>query len=75
MLVRTTENELVEGIADLGLLASVMWYSVAAFRGAYGGTWRRAAWRAALVLILYVVVLAATMAGVVGVALYFASST
>jgi hypothetical protein len=70
MLVRSAPSEAVEAPADILLLASVSWYVAAAFRSAYGGTWRQAVGRAAFVGVTYFVAIVVATAAVVLIALW-----
>ena len=70
MIVRSAKSEAAEATADLILLAFVAWYVAAAFRSAYGGTWRRAVGRAAFVGVTYFVAIVMATAAVVLIALW-----
>jgi hypothetical protein len=70
MLLRTTESEIMEAVADLGLLACASWYLVAAFRTAYGGTWPRAVGCAALIGVTYFLAIVMAITAVVLIVLW-----
>jgi hypothetical protein len=70
MLLRFSRSEAMDVVADLLTIAASVWYLVAAFRVAYGSTWRRAAGRAALAGAMYVLAFGATLAILVSLALY-----
>ncbi len=71
MLLRSSvDGSVIEAVADAGVLASVSWYVVAAFRSAYGGTWRRAVGRAAFVGVTYFAAIVMATAAVVLMALW-----
>jgi hypothetical protein len=72
MLLRWGDSEAMDVIADVTAVVLAASYLVVAFRTAYGGTWGRAAARAAFVGIAYFLSYAVALAALVGLALFVA---
>jgi len=70
MLLRFGRSEVMDVVADVTVLTAVTWYTVTAFKVAYGGTWRHAFGRAAAVGAMYLVAYSVMLAILVGSALY-----
>lgn len=70
MLLRLSQREEMEVVADLAAIVTAGWYLVGAFRTAYGGTWRRAVGRAAVTGGTYAIAYVVALGILVTVALY-----
>jgi len=70
MLLRSAKSEAIEAAADIGLLVFVSGYVVVAFRTAYGGTWRGAVGRTAVIGVTYFLALVMAITAVVLIALW-----
>ena len=74
VLLRYGDSEVMDGIADTIGLVAVSWYLVVAFHTAYGGTWRRAAVRAAIVGVSYGFAVVLTLVALFGAVLLLVSA-
>jgi hypothetical protein len=69
-LVQKANRERLEDVADVLAMMYIGWYLVAAVRTAYGGSWRRAVARAAIIGVLYGTAIVATIVVVALIAVF-----
>jgi hypothetical protein len=72
-LLETAQNAFLEGVVELLGIVYVPWYLIVALRTAYGGSWRRAFGRAALIVPLYGMSIVAAITAATLIAIFVSS--